>query len=362
MGYAKFFEDNERITTDRKYEREIIDSNIKNVIYYDCYYCDKSFESLEKRNKHIKEKHSVVGPLILINGKILSDSCYVDEFISAKIILCGFNETKISLNQKQINHGSEDIDLIPFFKAKWTNYEICIDQRTCIIKKFSSENISNKLVNEIINTWEKQVSENENKQLSNEYPDTLNEAERRYLNGFFDYFTGCKTTDEKNKRKRYEDASAALSSFNQITPKAIVLLKVIAYRFNWIERLRHLSKETNGSAFDSIVHFFYGLKPQINSIEIKKENEQKFFVEDEIAESLKAIIAFQNENFVEVDEFLEKWTDLRITQIKDTNKKDRIFFLKARRMNLLKRNSEAIACYDAIKTPFLKKEAEKYII
>lgn len=42
--------------------------------------------------------------------------------------------------------------------------------------------------------------------------------------------------------------------------------------------------------------------------------------------------------------------------------KDRIFFLKARRMNLLKRNSEARDCYDAIKTPLLKKEAEKYII
>ena len=51
MGYAKFFEDNERITTDRKYELELFYSNINNVIYYDCYYCDKSFESLEKRVK-----------------------------------------------------------------------------------------------------------------------------------------------------------------------------------------------------------------------------------------------------------------------------------------------------------------------
>jgi len=362
MGYAGFLEDNERITTDRKYEREIIDSTIQNVIYYDCYYCDKSFQSSENRNKHIKEKHSVVGPLILINGKILSDSCYVDEIKSAKIILCGFNESKISLDQKQINHGSEDIDLIPFFKAKWTNHEICIDQRTCIINKFSSENISNNSVNKIINTWEKQISENDNKQLTNEYPDTLNEVERRYLNGFFDYFTGCKTTDETNKRKRYEDASAALSSFNQITPKGIIILKVIAYRFNWIERLEYLSKQTNGSAFETVVHFFYGLKTRINTIENKKEIEQKFFVEDEIAESLNAIIAFQNENFIEVDKFLKKWSDLGIAQIKDTNKKDRIFFLKARRMNLLKRNSEARACYDAIKTPLLKKEAEKYII
>ena len=33
MGYAKFFEDNERITTERKYEREIIYSIVQNKIY-----------------------------------------------------------------------------------------------------------------------------------------------------------------------------------------------------------------------------------------------------------------------------------------------------------------------------------------
>lgn len=362
MGYAKFFEDNERITTERKYEREIIYSIVQNKIYYDCYYCNKSFQSSENRNKHIKEKHNVVGPLLFINGKISSTEYFVDEIKNAKIVICGFKEVKIFFNQIMIKHASEEIDLIPHFKKYPVNCKICIGQKTYTIKKYNSQNISSKSVNEIINRWEKQINENEKQQLSNEYPTYLNEAEKRYLNGFYNYFTACKTLDETNKRRRYEDALASISSFNKLPPKGIVLLKIIAYKFNWIEKLGHLSKETTGSTFDSIVDFFYGENCKLVESKDKKENEQHFFVEDEISESINAIIAFQNKDFVEVDEFLEKWTSGQVSRITDMNKKDRVLFLKLRRLSFLGRNLEAINCFEQIKTPFLKIEAKKYTV
>ena len=50
-----------------------------------------------------------------------------------------------------------------------------------------------------------------------------------------------------------------MKKHNGMRPQDIVvLLKIIAYKFNWIEKLGHLSKETSGSTFDSIVDFFYG--------------------------------------------------------------------------------------------------------
>lgn len=360
MGYAKYFEDNERITRERIYEREITELNVLNKIYYDCYYCNKSFESSEKRNIHIKKEHNVVGPLLIINGKISYEEYYVDEIKTAKIVLCGFNEITILINQEKIDHGGEDIDLKPYFLTDWNISTICIGQKKYKINKFSSENISNKIVNEIIDTWENQISENVQKQISNNYPNNLNEAEKQYLNGFYDYFTACKATDETNKKNRYEDALAQLSSFNQLPPKAIVLLKVIAFRFNWIERLENLSKDTNGSQFDTIVSFYNEEKTTKKEITRKKENEQKIYVEDEIADCIDAIIAYQNENYSEVEKYIKNWTELNIANISDTNKKDRIFLLKARMMNILEKYSDAKAYYDAIKSPFLKKEAEKY--
>ena len=364
MSWAKFFEDNERITTERKFEREITAPNVRKIIHYDCYYCNKSFQSSENRNNHIREKHNVVGPLLFINGKISSSSTdnYVDEINSAKIILCGFKEVKIFFNQEVIKYASEEIDLMPYFKKHLKCYIIYIANKNYVIKKYDSQNISSQFVNEIINNWEKQITENETILLSNEYPSTLNEAEKRYLNGFYDYFTACKTSDEINKKKRYEGASAILSSFNLLPPKGIVLLKIISFRFNWIEKLGHLSKETTGSSFDKIVDFFHGEKGKLTEPMSKTENEQQFFVEDEISECLNAIMAYQNGDFDVVDGFLKKWSVENFSKIKDINKRDRILFLKIRRLSTLKRNLEAIECYKQLKTPLLKVEAKKFIL
>lgn len=54
-----------------------------------------------------------------------------------------------------------------------------------------------------------------------------------------------------------------------------------------------------------------------------------------------------------VDAFLAEWIEVKIAQIEDTNKKDRILFLKAR-------NNDT-KYFNDIRTPFLKKIAEEEI-
>jgi hypothetical protein len=361
MGFAKYFEDNEKITAERKYERTVVVSSALKKIYYDCYYCNKSFASIENRNNHIKSDHSVVGPLLFINGKISLEEYYVDELKSAKIILCGFNNIRISINNQTIKHSDMDINLISYFTEENNSYTIKIGQKTFRIYKYNTIDISSSDVDEIINNWEEQINKDEPLNPSQvSLPKTLNEAERRYINGFFDYYTACKniisSTDKKN---RYEAAFAILSSFNKLTPKARVLLKVIAFRLNWIENLEHLSKTTKG-VFDTVVDFFYGRESRKTVNENIREKKQQIFVEYDIADCLDAIVAYQNGNFGVVDKFLENWTDEKIAEVKDVNKRDRILLLKARRMKMAKQYPAAKKYYDDIKTPFIKKEAENY--
>lgn len=276
MGYAKYFEDNERIATERKYEREIVIASAPNKIYYDCYYCNKSFESFEDRNNHIKSSHNVVGPLLFVNGRIASDEYYVDTIVSAKIALCGFNDFAISVDNQKIVNDNTDINLISHLNKNNDTHVIKIEQKYFNIYKYNSINISSNEVDEIINGWESQTANLQPLNPSQgSFPSILNEAEKRYLNGFFEYYTACKTTDPTNKKHRYETAFAILSSFNKLTPKARVLLKVIAFRFNWIETLEHLSKATQAQGvFDVVINFYYGRKSALT----EKEGTEKIFV------------------------------------------------------------------------------------
>src|SRR5690349_21686000 len=142
MGYAKYFEDNEKIIAERKYERAGVGRSAPKKIYYDCYYCNKSFTSIEDRNNHIKSGHNVVGPLLFINGKISLEEYYVDELESAKIVLCGFNNIRISINNQTITHSDTDIDLISYFNKENYSYTIKIGQKTFRIYKYNSIKIS----------------------------------------------------------------------------------------------------------------------------------------------------------------------------------------------------------------------------
>jgi hypothetical protein len=351
MGYAKYFEDNEKITGGRKYEREIEYTLRAKEIYYDCYYCDKSFSSSENRNNHIRGSHNTLGPLLFINGKIATNETYVDSIESAKIILCGFNNITIYVDYKEIKNANSDIDLGPYFDLNQDSHLIKIDQKKFRIFIYKDINISNDEIDEIIESWGKQTEKSQPlKPSQGSYPTNLNEAERQYLNGFFEYYTACETKNFTDKKNRYESAFGILSKFNKLTPRARVLLKVIAFKFNWIITLENFSKENQTKGvFHITTDFFYGRESEIPRNE---GIEKKFFIENDVEECLDVILAYQNKDWGKVDTFLTEWTDEKLDKIGDSNKKDKIYLLKARRVDE--------TYLEKIITPFLKKIKDEY--
>ena len=360
MGYVGYNDDiNDRIEENKEGIGFPIPTVSKPI--HKCFYCNEPFESFDCLNNHIKRTHNEVGPLLIINGKIITDEYYVDEFYSAKIVLYGLKNIDISIDNQNINYKNNEIDLIPFLKAIKECYTIIIGHKKIRIHKRESEHIINSCIDDIIENWETQTNKGETLHPSQgNYPISLNKVEISYLNGFFDYFTACKTLTQTDKNNRYETAFAILSSISMLTPKARVLLKIIAFRFNWIEKLVVLSKATKG-AFDIVVDFYYERNPEKAEIDYSKGNEQRIFVEDDIEKCFYAIKAYQNGNWIAVNDYLNYWSaDEKISEIKDINQKDRILLLKARQMKKSDNYQEAKKYYSEIKTPFVRKEAEKF--
>jgi hypothetical protein len=361
MGFAKYKEDNERIITERLYDddqtnmpNEHIKLNIR------CYYCNKLFECSNERNKHIKLEHNFDSALLIVNGKISSSEYYTENIISGKIILSKINNDKILINNEEIRKNDEEIDIIGYLNNNINENVICIGEKKYILKKYTIESISNFEIEKIIDGWEKQISIENNRQLSNTIPKNINDIETKYLNGFYDYYSACRNSISiENKKNRYESALAILSNFNKPTPKSIVVLKVIAFKFNWIEKFEQISRETSTSTFNYIVDFYNGNSTKENLNKNEYNGEKKIYVEDEILEIMNIIHAFQNEEWKKVDNYINYWNDEKINSIVDVNKRDRILYLKARRLNKLEKYFEEKKCYELIKTPSLLKKNKK---
>lgn len=363
MGFGKYFEDNERITIERKYLPVGNIPSLSKKIFYDCYYCGETYDSISDRNNHIRRNHNVAGPLLFINEKIVTDEYYIDVLYSSKIVLCGFNDIEISIDNQRIKNNNAEINLMSYFKKVKDFYAIKIGQKIFTIYRYGNINITNSFIDDVIKIWENQTNKDETLNPSPiNYPKSLNKAELTYLNGFFDYFTACKNhIPQTEKKNRYESAFAILSSFSKPTQKTRVLLKIISFRLNWIEKLENLSKSTKG-VFDLIIDFYYERVSEKFKNEDFKKNEQLIFVETDIANCFDAIIAYQKDDFVAVDHYLANWQDNeKIEEIKDINLKDRILLLKARQMKKSGNYIAAKKYYENIKTPFIKKEALNFI-
>jgi hypothetical protein len=355
MGIAKYYEDNELKICERIFERDhVFESERLIRTYFDCYYCNQDFESSELRNLHIKRNHNVAGPLLFINGKITTEECFVENVESAKILMCGFTNVDICIDDNKIDTSESEINLLAFFQNFDNFVNIKIGQKLFKISRFTQENISNKSIEKVLTKWEEQINANEtlDPQGSN-YPKSLNNAEIRYLNGFFNYYTACRLNiNAEDKKNRYKDAYALLTSFNSLTPKARIVLKVIAFRLNWFDSLNALTKQSNGT-FNYVLDFFNGRKSTFKEQDSRK-NEQEIFVEQEVEEYINAIIDYQNNNKCEVEKFLSNWSDYQIERINDSNKKDRLMFLKARQCFNNGEIEKSKIYFSRILSPYLK--------
>ena len=95
MSYVKYREDDVKIIEHRRFLQHGPDHlpNGQNPVrYFDCKYCHEIFTDRKDLYFHIKSKHNIVRPLVVINGKIAADR-YVVHFIeTAHIDLFGYSD------------------------------------------------------------------------------------------------------------------------------------------------------------------------------------------------------------------------------------------------------------------------------
>ena len=184
---------------------------------------------------------------------------------------------------------------------------------------------------------------------------SLNEIEKRCLDGLYNYFIACVSTG-KNKDLRYNDAYAILSEVANILPVATVLLKIIALKFNWIEKLRVLCIEDDD--FSDIYDFMTNNQSTLSRSET---GSLQVFIEDELDEIIKTIIAYQENKYDDVEIFVKRYPIRSIADIADYNQRDKICLLCARMAIRRLSKHEARRYYDEIQSPFFDDEKMNYI-
>ncbi|MCI5790567.1 MAG: C2H2-type zinc finger protein [Clostridiales bacterium] len=359
MGYFKYYEDDQdRILDSISYYGEISNYTTKSVEppIFNCDYCNMSFYSKEDLYEHIKREHNIISSIVLVNGKIIQSECYVKELKSIKIVRYDLNNL-IYINKTHIEEydSLNEIDITDkiyqnFLTSK--SITITVGKKEFKILLVSRGNININKINKIISQWSLETSKKLH--ISKDYT-SFNEIERICLNGLYNYFVAC-ISDGKNKDSRYNDAFAILSEVADILPVATIILKIIAFKFNWVDRLRILC--VGNDIFSSIYKFMINTQTKITSV----SNPKKWiFIEDNLEEIIQYIIAYQNNEYSIVESFVNRYPIRSIAEINDLNQRDKICLLCAR-MALKKSNRhEARRYYDEIQAPCFDEEKKNYI-
>lgn len=232
MSYVKYYEDDEKIREHRQNLRHGT-TNLANrrnpVRYFDCKYCHEIFTDRKELFLHIKIKHNIVRPLVVVNGKIANDKYVVHDIDSAHIDLFGYSDT-ISINGNLISYSSDDemIDITKLLQQALTISSRCsITFRSVSVEiemvALSIDNIN--LIGSSIEQWEFEI--NTGMRLSTDSLDQANEGNRLFLQGMYNYYVACRA--KKDKAKRYDDAWAILSRFNDLLGVGSCVLRIIAY-------------------------------------------------------------------------------------------------------------------------------------
>jgi len=361
MGYAKYVEDDNEVIDERWYEMYPIDYSVveKESPKFVCSYCDMIFDSKELLYEHIKQIHNKVGALVIVNEKVAFKDMYVKKILSLKVVKYDtnlsvyINDNIVEINDIEIN----EMDLMPFIEKNnidTTELKIMIGNKVWLIQEVSEGNINIISINNIITEWIHNVSEG--KFIVKENIDSLNILEKRCLDGFYNYFIACLTSNQSDKKKRYEEAFGILLEFVQIVPSARFVLKIIAFKFNWFERLKQFSIDED--VFLNISKFMLN---DANYITLSQRDNSEMYVEDDISDLLKIIVAFIDKRYKLVEEYLSKFTDDILLKNKDANFNDKIYLLKARLAVVNDNKRLARRYYEEIQSPILHTEFKKFM-
>lgn len=358
MGWTKYYEDIVDAKTDSGFYDKISNYVTKSIEppVFNCSYCNLSFYSKSDLYEHIKKAHNIVSSILAVNGKIVHNECYVKDLKSLVVIRHDLNDL-IYVNQEQIL-GHETLNEVDIADMVYQDFvvnktiSVGVGEKVFKIHLISQDYIDVEKINSIISKWSIETSQGLHIKKN---ASSFNGIEKRCLEGLYNYFIACVSTG-KNKDLRYNDAYAILSEVANILPVATVLLKIIAFKFNWIEKLRVLCVEND--AFSSIYDFMINKQSTITQNEA---GTLQIFIEDELDEMIKIIIAYQEKKYDDVEIFVKRYPFRFIADVADCNQRDKICLLCARMALIKLRKHEARRYYDEIQTPFFDDEKKNYV-
>ena len=355
MGYAKYHEDDSDAISDRLYSLRSPSIPKEQEPVFDCSYCSKTFRTQEDCYAHIKTDHNIVKPLIFVNSRIAEGLNYVTSVESLTVVLYG--DSNIVLDGQTVERaGKEEVDITNLVAGKKNNFTITIGEHSTEIRFYSRESITNPAVIAFVDEWADAAEKD--KPLIRKPYGALNSGEQKFLDGFYNYFIACSATGE-DKVARYEDAYSILSAFMPSTAIVACVLKVIAFRLNWIEKLIKLSRANDD--FRCACDFYLeSISGDGKNITGSSEGIKSLFVENDVEECLSAIGAWQLGRFAEVENYLAKFVGLPLA-IEDSNLRDRIFLMMARNENRKKNTLAAISYYEEVKSPYFRVECDNFI-
>ncbi len=357
MGFVKYFEDDQRIIGERKYFHSTFELLERPNVYppiFDCPYCNLSFSDKPKLFDHIVKHHSTVSRMLILNQQVVQNVAHVGKIESLVLIRYNLTEpVKINGEVFPCSEQNSDITALAQKSLRSNKLEIQIGERVWKIVVLRSEDINLPKLETVITEWSMETQ--------NHHPirkwdkSGFNTFESRCLGGFFNYFIAC-NAEPVFKTARYEDALQLLSEFEQFVPAANVILKLIAFKFNWVDKLRSLCCEAD--PFANIYEFFVGA----NSDKVYSfSGDKEIYIEDDLGKSVQAILDYQSQNYNRVDEYLRGFGQETLQNMQDDNARDRIYLLKARLATNRGRLHDARKYYDEIKTPFFEAEREKFV-
>lgn len=358
MGWAKYHEDIIDAITDANFFGKIGNyiTSSTDPPTWSCSYCHALFHSKNRLYEHIKQKHNTVSSMLIVNGKIVPNEHYVHDLKSLIAIRYDLHDA-VYVDRDPIKSCDtlNEIDLTDSARQKIAqnkSVSIRIGEKIFTIYLISREHVNINKINSIINQWNIETSK---RTLVTENFSASNEIEKKCIDGLYNYFIACVSTD-KNKDSRYSDAYAILSDVVDILPAATTILKIIAFKFNWIEKLRVLCVEND--IFSDIYDFMVNRETSVPHI---TDGGLRIFIEDDLDMIIQRIIDYQNKKYDYLEPYVESYPIQRISKIKDPNLKDKICLLCARMAIKKSNKSEARRYYSEIQAPFFDEEKREYI-
>ena len=314
----------------------------------DCVYCKLVFDDALKLYNHIKNVHNVVKPVTIVNGKIPSQSgdYYIDHVDEVLVLMYGSKQ--IVLIDKLVQETSSDTyNLTEIIRTRLShNSEVILSVGDFSLRiiKYNIYSIKNPIVHDTIKLWNQATFNNTPIRMIN--TDELNHAEKKYIEAFYNYFIACNATGT-DKVNRYMDAYSRLQSFETMNTLAKTILKIIALKMNWIDRLEHLSFEED--IFKILIDFFHFKNPQIR---LQESGQEQLFIENELEIQIRTMLNFMQRNNDEVNAYVLNKDYYLDTQ--DINAKDRTLFILYRYFQLIENSKNASGIIEAFTSDTLR--------